>query len=110
MPAREALRAIEAGTFDAKINSGRTELTEAEKKHLEEEKVRLKEEMERKRAEFEIRAKAILKEMEGKESRKIRGKMMEDGIPMRIIDELAPEEKSAGGKGGAPAKGGAAKK
>jgi len=108
MTAKEALAAIDEGKFDAKINAGRTELTAEERKRVEEEKIHLKEEMERKRAEYEGRAKAIQKEMEGKESRKIRGKMMEEGIPMKIIDELVPEEKSAGGKGGAgkPAAGG----
>lgn len=102
MNPKDALRAIEAGKFDAKIKSGRTELTEEERKHLEEEKVRLKEEMERKRAEYEIRAKAILKEMEGKENKKIRAKMMEEQIPMKIVDELAPAQKDKAAPG-APA-------
>lgn len=104
LPAREALRAVEAGQFDAKIKSGRTELTAEEKKHLEEEKIRLREEMEKRRVEFEIRAKAIVKEMEGKENKKIRQAMMDAGIPAKIMDELAPPEKKeapAGAKGGA---------
>lgn len=93
MSAKDALKAIDAGKFDAKISSGRTELTAEERAHLEEEKKMLKEEMEKKRVEYEARAKAIMKEMEGKEARKIRGKMMEEGIPLKIIDELVPEEK-----------------
>ncbi|MBI4983500.1 50S ribosomal protein L11 [Candidatus Woesearchaeota archaeon] len=97
IPAKEALAAINEGKFDAKINAGRTELTAEERAHLEIEKKRLKEEMEKKRAEYEARAKAIVKEMEGKEARKIRGKMMEEGIPKSIIDELVPEEKPAAG-------------
>ena len=104
MMAKEAIRAVDSGKFDAKIASGRTELTAEEKAHLEVEKKHLKEEMEKRRVEQEIRAKAIMKEMEGKEARKMRAKMLEEGINLKIVDELVPEEKPAGGKGGAPAK------
>lgn len=91
LPAREAMRAIEAGRFDQKIASGRTELTAEEKKHLEEEKKKLQVEMEKKRKEFEARAKDILNTV--KESKKARKAMADAGIPQVIIDELAPEEK-----------------
>lgn len=104
MPAREALRAIEAGRFDQKIASGKTELTEEEKKFLGEEKKRLQEEMEKRRAEFEVKAKQIMKEMEGKESKKIRSTMADAGIPAKIIDELVPPEAAPAAPGGAPAK------
>ncbi|MBI2661993.1 50S ribosomal protein L11 [Candidatus Woesearchaeota archaeon] len=103
MPAQEALTAIAAGKFDQKIASGRTELTAEEKQKLEEEKKHLHEEMERRRAEFETKAKAMMKENEGKEPKKIRQMMSEVGIPQKIIDELIPPEKKeapAGGKGG----------
>ncbi len=118
MSHRDAIKAVNDGQFDAKIASGRTELTAEEKTHLEEAKKRLKEEMEKKRVEYEARAKAIMKEMEGKENKKIRGKMQEDGIPMKIIDELVPEEKKSGeaaagagtAKGGTGAAKGGAKK
>src|SRR3989344_2254565 len=53
MPAPEALKAIEAGKFDAEIKSGKTEISAEEKAKLAEEKVHLQEEMERRRAEFE---------------------------------------------------------
>ncbi len=104
MNPKDALRAIEAGKFDAKIKSGRTELTEEERRHMEEEKKRLKEEMEKKMVEYMNRAKAILKEMEGKESKKIRAKMMEEQIPMKIVDELAPAQKEKAAPGGAGGK------
>src|SRR3989344_6457177 len=103
LPAREALRAVEQGKFDAEIKSGKTEITAEEKAHLEEERIRLKEEMEKRRAEFETRAKQIMKEMEGKEARKIRSTMLDGGIPLAIVDELVPPEKKE-------APGGAAKK
>lgn len=104
MNAQDALRAIDAGQFDQKIKLGRTELTAEEKAKLEEEKQRLHEEMEKRRAEFEAKAKTMLKEMEGKENKKIRTAMLDAGIPIKIVDELAPAEKkdtsAAGGKGG----------
>ena len=91
MPAQEALKAIDEGKFDEKISSGKTELSEEEKKHLEEEKVRLAAEMESRRKEFEAQAKVILKEMKD-DPRKSRKRMIEVGIPMPIINELAPAE------------------
>ncbi len=92
-PAREALRAVEAGEFDEEIRTEKTELTAEEKRHLEEERKRLQEEIEKRRVEFEARAKQILKEMEGQEKKKIRTAMEQVGIPRKIIDELAPAEK-----------------
>jgi len=91
-PAHDTIVDINAGVFDAKIASGKTELSDEEKAHLEEEKKKLAEEMKKKRAEFEGKAKAILTEMKGKESKFIRKHMKEAGIPDMIINELAPEE------------------
>ena len=104
LPAQEALRAIEAGKFDAKIATGKTELSDAERKRLEEERKRLHEEMEKMRAAHEVRAKQILKEMEGKENKKIRTTMLEAGIPIKIVDELAPAASKEKAAAGAPAK------
>ncbi len=101
LPAREALRAIEEGRFDAEIKSEKTEITAEEKAHLEEERIHLKEEMEKRRVEFETRAKQIMKEMEGKEARKIRTTMLDGGIPLAIVDELVPPEKKEAPAGGA---------
>ncbi|MBS3169774.1 50S ribosomal protein L11 [Candidatus Woesearchaeota archaeon] len=104
MSAQQALAAVAEGKFDAKIKSGRTELTEEEKKHLAVEKVRLQKELEKQRAEFEVRAKELVKANEGKEPKKIRSALLEAGIPMKIVDELVPpeakEKAPAGGKAG----------
>ena len=57
LSAPDALRAINEGKFDHKIASGKTELSQEEKKRLAEEKKRLQEELSRRRAEFEVKAK-----------------------------------------------------
>ncbi len=103
MPAQDALKAIAEGKFDAKIKSGRTELTAEELKHQQQEKVRLQKELEKQKAEFEVRAKELVKANEGKEPKKIRSALLEAGIPIKIVDELVPpeaKEKPAGGKAG----------
>ena len=91
-PANETLDDINSGKYDEKIASGKTELTEEEKKALEEEKKHLKEEMEARRHEYEKMGKTILAEMAGKEANAIRKKMKDEGIPDPIIHELVPEE------------------
>lgn len=93
MPARDALHAIDAGKFDAEIKAEKTELSQAELAKLQEEKKKLQEELERRRAEFEAKGKAIIAGMTGQENKKIRTAMAEAGIPLKIIDELAPQEK-----------------
>ncbi len=103
MDAQAALKAVAAGQFDAKIKSGKTEITQEERAKLEEEKHRLEEDFKKRRSEYETKAKQILKEQDGKDSKKIRQSMLEAGIPIKIVDELAPAEKkdASGGKGGA---------
>ncbi len=108
MSPKEALRAVEQGRFDEKIKSGKTEITAEERKHLEEEKKHLKEQLEKRRTEFEARAKAMLKEMEGKENKKIRTAMLEAGIPLAIVDEIIPATKKES-TASAPAAAGAKK-
>jgi large subunit ribosomal protein L11 len=100
MPAQEALKAIAAGKFDEEIKSEKTEISAEEKAKLEAEKKRLQEEMEARRAEFEVKAKEIMKQLDGKDVNKIRKTMQEAEIPQTIINELAPEEKkdAAGAK------------
>ena len=93
MPAQDALKAISEGKFDEEIRLEKTEISEEERAKLEEERKRLQEEMEARRAEFEVKAKALIKEMEGKENSKIRKALQEADIPMPIINELAPDEK-----------------
>src|SRR3989338_7305051 len=71
-------------------------------KELEIEKKHLHEEIEKRRTEFEAKAKQMMKEMEGKENKKIRTAMADAGIPSKIIDELIPpEKKEAAAAGGA---------
>ncbi len=91
MPAQDALKAIAAGKFDQEIASGKTELTEDEKRELERERKRLQEELEKRRAEFEARAKEILKLFET-EPKKAKKAMVDAGIPQQIIKELLPAE------------------
>ena len=86
------MKAIEEGKFDEKIASGRTELSGEERARLEEEKYKLQEELEKRRTEFEAKGKEILNKFE-KDPKKARKEMAEAGIPMKIIDELAPAEK-----------------
>lgn len=93
MPARDTLKAIDAGKFDAEIKSEKTELSQEELAHLQAERKKLQEELERRRAEFEAKGKAIIAGMAGQENKKIRTAMAEAGIPLKIIDELAPQEK-----------------
>jgi large subunit ribosomal protein L11 len=103
MPAQDALKAIKEGQFDEKIASGKTELSAEELQHLAEEKQRLQEEMETRRAEFEVKAKGILKMFE-KDVKKARKEMTEAGIPMKIIDEIAPLEVATAPDNAAPEK------
>ncbi|MBI2668997.1 50S ribosomal protein L11 [Candidatus Woesearchaeota archaeon] len=102
LPGRDALKAVEAGKFDEEIRLERTELSAAERAHQEAEKKRLHEELEKRRAEFEVKAKAILAEMGTTEPKKTRTRMLDAGVPIKIVDELVPIEKeapAAGGKG-----------
>jgi large subunit ribosomal protein L11 len=101
LAAHDAILAVNAGKFDAEIKSGKTELSDAEKKALAAERVRLQEELKARREEFLAKAKSIMAGMEGKPSSEIRKKLVEAEIPTLIINEVAPttkEEKPAGAK------------
>src|SRR3989344_6934059 len=95
MPAHEAIIAIDEGKFDKEIKSEKTELSAEEIKKLAEEKKRLQEDLEKRYAEFMNDAKIIMKEMEGQPANKIRAKMVEKGIPQKVVNELVPPEKEA---------------
>ena len=90
--ASESIRLVNEGKFDEKIKSGKTELSEEEKKKQEEEKIRLAEEFEKKRAEFEKAAKEIVESMKGKEASAIKTKLKAAKIPDQLIRELLPKE------------------
>jgi large subunit ribosomal protein L11 len=89
----ETLKDVDSGMYDAKIESGKTELSATEIKEQEEERIRMAAEMEEKRDEFMETAKGILAQNEGKDVKVIREALLLAEIPMLIINELAPEEK-----------------
>jgi len=91
-PAHESIDDINKGVYDAKISSGKTELTAEELKALEEEKKHLQEELKLKQEEYEKLGNKILGEMKNKSNKAIRDKMTEAGIPMTVVDKLAPKE------------------
>jgi large subunit ribosomal protein L11 len=107
--AREVIADINKGAFEEEIKTGKTELTEEEKKALAEEKKKLQEEISKNRAKFESTAKDIIAKMEGKARNEIKAKLIEASVPAQIIEELLPAETAAPAAGGkAPAAGKAA--
>lgn len=107
-PAVEAIKEVNEGKYDKEIKEGKTELTAEEKARLEEERKRLAEEIEKRRAEFEKTAKDIIAAMAGKERGAIKAKLIEAGIPDKIIKELLPVEGEAAAGAAKPAAGAAA--
>lgn len=105
-PAHDTIVAIKShGDFKDKILSGKTELTAEELAALEDERKRLQEEIQKKRSFYEAKAKDIQKSLEGKDTKTIRKAMLEAGVPILIINEIAPLEKAAApGAPGAAAK------
>lgn len=97
--APEAIAEIKAGKYDAEIKARKTEVSAEELKKLEEERKHLAEEAKARRDEFLSKAKAILAPLEGKEANAKRKALEEAGIPQSVIDELAPAEAKADGKG-----------
>ena len=101
-PAVEAIKEVNEGKFDKEIREEKTELTAEEKAQLEEEKKKLAAEIEKRRAEFEKMAKDIIAAMAGKERGLIKAKLVEAGIPDKMIKELLPAEGEAAAAGTAP--------
>ncbi len=91
-PVPEALKDVDAGKFDRKIELGKTELTDEELKELEEERIKMQKELEEKREEFLAKANEILQQMAGKERHEIIEAMNEAEIPTQIQQEVLPEE------------------
>lgn len=100
----EAMREIEDGKFDKKIEEEKTELTEEELKELEEEKKKLKEKIEKEHEQMRQRAQEILDVMEGEEKGEIRRAMREEEIDDEIIEEFVPHEAAV--EGAPPEEGG----
>jgi large subunit ribosomal protein L11 len=76
----EAIKLVNQGKFDSQILSGKTELSAEEMKHLEEEKQAMQAELTEKHAEAEAKAKAIMKQFEGKERSTIIARLREAEI------------------------------
>jgi large subunit ribosomal protein L11 len=93
--AKETIADINNGMFVEKILSGKTELSAEELKELQEEKLKLQEEMAKHRDEFLQKAKDIVGQMAGRESKTIKKAMVEAGIPDAIINEVAPSDEEA---------------
>ena len=99
MEAKEAIKVVESGKFDQKIDSGKTELTVEELKVLEEEKKKLAEENKERHAEFVEKAKSIANENGKATVSAMKKLMVEAGIPEEIYKEYLPKgDSSADGK------------
>ncbi len=101
-PAPETLKDIDEGMYDEKIESGKTELSEAELQKIAEDKIRLAEEAEQMREENEAKAKELIGALKGKPDDEVRDALKEAGIPSNIILGLLPKaEEPAEGEEGA---------
>jgi large subunit ribosomal protein L11 len=112
-PAKDAIKDVDADVFEEEITLEKTELTAEELKQLEEEKKKLAEDIEKRREEYVTKAKATISSMQGKARGEIKAKLVQAGIPTKIIEELlpvesaaaaAPGEKPAAAKGAEPEK------
>ncbi len=104
----EAIQLVNSGRFDKEIAEEKTEISEEELRQIELERIRLQKDLEGKRAQYEVSAKAIMKENEGKPVEQVRKALENAKIPEEIINKLAP--KADAKKGGAPAGGKGGKK
>lgn len=113
--ARDSMKDVQAGKFDEKILSGKTELTAAELKTLDEERKKLQADLTKKQADMEARSRVIIDggKANSKTETQIRNELLGAGIPEDYVDKVMPKAKTApaGGKGGkAPAAAPAKKK
>ncbi len=88
---------VNAGKYDAQIKSGKTELTEEERKEMEVKKAELAKKHQEMHEKYAAIAKDVIAKNKGKENKTIRKALHEAEIPEEIINELAPEEKEAPG-------------
>lgn len=92
-PANEFIKDVNSGMYDDKIKSGKTEVSAEEQKKLDEEKKHLQEEIKKHHEEHLKHAKEIASKLSGKDNKEIRKRLLEEGIPDAVINEVAPEEK-----------------
>ncbi|MGV8171626.1 MAG: 50S ribosomal protein L11 [Candidatus Woesearchaeota archaeon] len=95
MNAKDAIRAVEAGKFDAEISAEKTELTADELKKLQVEKKKLQEEVEKRHAEELKKATDIVESLKGKEKSIIKTRLHEAGISEDLIKKLLPSDVAA---------------
>lgn len=98
MPAKDAIKLVDEGKFDAEIKSEKTELSAEELKKLQEEKKKLQENLEKMHAEQQKKAQDIIDTMKGKEKSTIKAKLHEAGIPEDLIKKLLPADTAAAGE------------
>lgn len=98
MPAKEAIKLVDQGKWDAEIKAEKTELSAEELKKLQEEKKKLQESLERRHAEQQKKAQEIIDAMKGKEKSAIKAKLHEAGIPEDLIKKLLPADASSAGE------------
>ena len=80
------------GDLEAKIRSGKTELTAEELKALEEEKKKLAAELEKKKVEYQKLADGILEKHKNDSRNKLKSRMIDAGIPAAFAEKILPAE------------------
>ncbi len=88
--AKDAIGRVDAGEFDAKIESGKTELTAEELKELEEEKKKLKEQFEKQKGAWKVEAEKIIAPL--KKASEMKKQCTAAGIPAEIYEPLIPKD------------------
>lgn len=88
--AHDACKLVDEGKFDDKINSGKTELTDAELKELDEEKKKFEAEMKVRKTAWEAEAKELA--AQHKKLGDYRKAAMAAGIPEEVFKNFGPKE------------------
>ncbi len=96
-PAVDALKDVDAGTYDKEIASGKTELSAEEKRQLEEERKVMQESLKKRHDEITAKATAIVDagKKGSKDANAIRAELAAAGIPDDLIDKFQPKAKAA---------------
>jgi len=94
MRVADFIKAVNEGKFDSEIKSEKTEITEEERKEMEVKKAELEKQHKEMHEKYAAKAKAIIDQHKGQESRLVRKALQDADIPEEVINELAPEEKT----------------
>lgn len=92
---QEAIKNLEQGEYDQRIEEEKTELTDEEQEKFEEENEELQKEREQKMQELRETAEEIIDLMEDAEREEIRSELKDENIPPKIIEEVLPAQVSA---------------